>query len=87
MFDPNVLAEMTLPDDITVGEAISSTHNSERWRRLRICYPTAVLCFYYRDSRKPVDPDMTMGEARKLIKEKVIMVSVDDRSSGLLDDA
>ena len=87
MFDPHMLAQMELPDDITIGEAISSTYNSEAWGRFRFGYPTAVLRFYYRQSREPVDPGTAMGDARKLIKEKVIVVSIDGGSDGLLEDA
>jgi hypothetical protein len=80
MFDPNVLAQMEFPDDITVGDAISFTENSEAWKRFRTCYPVAALRFYYRELQQPVDPAMPIGQARKLIKQKVIVVSISDDS-------
>lgn len=87
MFDPNALAQMAFPDDITVGEAISSTCYSEMWERFKLHYPTVVLRFCYRETREPVDLDMTMGAARRLIKEKIIVVSIVDGSEGLMEDA
>jgi hypothetical protein len=82
MFDPDVLAKMELPDDIAVGEAIDFIVHSEGWKELSICYPTAIMCFRYSNSRASVDRDMTMGEVRRLIREGLAIVSIENAANG-----